>query len=61
MQQLKKIMAIVLIFIFLSSQVSFCIDSYVWDDSTLATSGEETTGNFLNIESGSAILIEQNS
>ncbi len=61
MQQLKKIMAIVLIFIFLSSQVSFCIDSYVWDDSTLATSGEEATGNFLNIESGSAILIEQNS
>ncbi len=61
MQTLKKMIVTFFIILFLSTHVSFCLESYVWDDSTLPTSGEETSGNFLNIESGSAILIEQNS
>lgn len=61
MQQLKKIMAMFLIMVFSFVQISFCTESYIWDDSTIDTSGEEATGNFLNLECGSAILIEQNS
>ncbi len=61
MQQCKKILIVFFIMIFSFVQVSFCTESYIWDPSTLETSGEEATGNFLNLESGSAILIEQNS
>lgn len=61
MQQFKKIIALFFIMMFSFVQVSFCTESYIWDPSTIETSGEEATGNFLNLESGSAILIEQNS
>ncbi len=61
MQQCKKILAVFFITIFSFVQVSFCTESYIWNPSTLETSGEEATGNFLNLECGSAILIEQNS
>lgn len=61
MQQFKKIIAFFFIMVFSFVQVSFCTESYIWDPSTLETSGEEATGNFLNLECGSAILIEQNS
>ena len=61
MQQLRKVMATFLLIIFAFTQVSFGTESYVWDDTTIDTNGETQTGNFLNIESGSSILIEQNS
>lgn len=61
MRQSKKIIAIFLIAIFSFVQIAFCTESYIWDGTTLETSGEQATGNFLNLESGSAILIEQNS
>lgn len=61
MQQFKKIIALFFIMMFSFVQVSFCTESYIWAPSTIETSGEEATGNFLNLESGSAILIEQNS
>lgn len=61
MQQFKKIISIFSIIVFLSTPFAFCTESYIWDGSTIETSGEEATGNFLNLESGSAILIEQNS
>ena len=57
----KKIIALFFILVFLGTQSCLCVDSFVWDDSILPTSGENATGNFLNLESGSAILIEQNS
>lgn len=59
MQYFKKIIYFSIIFLFSFSQLAFCTESYVWDNSTLETNGEEISGNFLNIESGSAILIEQ--
>ncbi len=61
MQYFYKILATFFIVVFLFSQASFCTQSFVWDDSILATNGDNATGNFLNLESGSAILIEQNS
>lgn len=62
MQNFKKIVSFFFILIFLLTQASFCMESYVWNDDMVATTAEEaTTGNFLNLESGSAILIEQNS
>lgn len=61
MQQLKKMIATILLMIFAFAPISFCTESYVWNGDTIDTSGEATTGNFLNLESGSAILIEQNS
>ncbi len=57
----KKIIALFFVLVFLGTQVCFCTDSFIWDDSILPTNGENATGNFLNLESGSAILIEQNS
>lgn len=57
----KKIIALFFILVFLGTQSCLCVDSFIWDDSILPTSGENATGNFLNLESGSAILIEQNS
>ena len=59
MQIFKKIICFSIIMLFCFSQILFCTESFVWDDSTLETSGEDASGNFLNIESGSAILIEQ--
>lgn len=56
----KRIIISSLIIILLFSQISFCTESFVWDNYTLETSSENTSGNFLNLESGSAILIEQN-
>lgn len=61
MKHFKSIISIFLISILCFSPISFCIESYVWDGSILETSGEEATGNFLNLSCGSAILIEQNS
>ncbi len=61
MQTLKKIIVIFFIPIFLFSPLGLCTESYIWDGSTIETTAEEATGNFLNLESGSAILIEQNS
>lgn len=61
MQQFKKILPIFLIIILSFSQIAFCTESYIWDGTTLETSTEQATENFLNIECGSAILIEQNS
>lgn len=61
MQTLKKIIVMFLIPIFLFSPLAFCTEGYVWDGSTIETTAEEATGNFLNLEAGSAILIEQNS
>ena len=61
MQYFYKILATFFIVVFLFTQASFCTQSFVWDDSILATNGDNATGNFLNLESGSAILIEQNS
>ena len=57
----QKIISTFLIAIFAFTQIAFCTEGYIWDGSTLETSTEEATGNFLNLESGSAILIEQNS
>lgn len=57
----KKIIALFFILVFLLTQSCLCTDSFIWDDSILPTSGENATGNFLNLESGSAILMEQNS
>ena len=59
MQLLKKIICFSIVILFSFTQISFCTENFIWDDSTLETSGEEASGNFLNIESGSAILIEQ--
>jgi len=61
MQQLKKIICIFLILMFSLMQIAFCNESYIWDGTILETSSEQATGNFLNLECGSAILIEQNS
>ena len=61
MQQFKKIISMFFISIFLFTQTALCTESYIWDGTSLETSGENSTGNFLNLESGSAILIEQNS
>lgn len=61
MQQFKKIISIFSIIIFSCAQFSFATSSYIWDGSILETSTEDATGNFLNLESGSGILIEQNS
>lgn len=61
MQALKKIISTFLIISCSFAPIALCTESYVWNGTILETSGEEATGNFLNIESGSAILIEQNS
>ena len=61
MQLFKKIILFFISLILIFSQVCFATESYVWDDTAIQTSGENATGNFLNLESGSAILIEQNS
>lgn len=58
---MKKIISLFFIFIFLFTQVTFCTESYIWDGSVIDVTADEATGNFLNIESGAAILIEQNS
>ena len=47
----KRIIISSLIIILLFSQISFCTESFVWDNYTLETSSENTSGNFLNLES----------
>ena len=59
MRFLKKIICYMTIIVLIFSPLSFCTESFIWDNSTLETSSNEATGNFLNLESGSAILIEQ--
>ena len=59
MRFFKKIICFSIIFSFSFTHLAFCTESFIWDDSILETSGEEASGNFLNLESGSAILIEQ--
>ena len=59
MQIFKKIICFSIIMFFSFTQIAFSTESFVWDDSSIETSGEDTNGNFLNIESGSCILIEQ--
>ena len=62
MKNIKKFISTFLITIFLFTQISFCTEgSYVWNEDIIDTNAENATGNFLNLESGSAILIEQNS
>ena len=61
MQTLKKIIVIFFIPIFLFSPLGFCTEGFIWNGATIETTAEEATGNFLNLEAGSAILIEQNS
>ena len=61
MKNLKKMISTFLVLLFTFSPIAFCTESYVWSDTTIETNTEDTTGNFLNIQSGSAILIEQNS
>lgn len=59
---LKKLMTAVIILIFII-QVTAYATEYVWsnyDETVLTSVDENQTGNFLNLESGSAILIEQN-
>ena len=61
MHYLKKIISFFTILIILGTQMAFATESFIWSDTTEQTSGEQATDNFLGLESGSAILIEQNS
>ncbi len=62
MKIFKEILYIFLITIILFCQSALAIESsYIWDDTSISTNTEDNTGNFLNLQSGSAILIEQNS
>lgn len=65
----KFFITIILIFIFSTSASYAFSNSYTWSvldksietSSSLTESGEITNNNFLNLDAGSAILIEQNS
>lgn len=61
---LLKILSIFLLFILLFSQTAIYATEFIWsnyDETILTNANENETGNFLNLESESAILIEQNS
>lgn len=59
MRFFKKTICYMIIIILSISPLSFCTESFIWNNSTLETNGNEASGNFLNLESESAILIEQ--
>lgn len=59
---LLKILSIVLLIIMAFSQMAIYATEFVWsnyDETVLTSTNENETGNFLNLESGSAVLIEQ--
>lgn len=59
-----KILSVYLLLILLFSQTAVYATEYVWsnyDTTMLTNANTNETGNFLNLESGSAVLIEQNS
>lgn len=59
---LLKVLSIVLLIIMLFSQITVYATEFVWsnyDETMLTSVNENETGNFLNLESGSAVLIEQ--
>lgn len=59
---LLKTLSIVLLIIMLFSQITVYATEFVWsnyDETMLTSTNENQTGNFLNLESGSAVLIEQ--
>lgn len=58
---IKRILSIMLIIIFLNTNIY--ATEFIWsnyDESILTSNQENKEGNFLNLESGSAVLIEQN-
>lgn len=57
-----KILSIFFVFILVFSQISVYATEFIWsnyDETILTNANENETGNFLNLESGSAVLIEQ--
>lgn len=59
---LLKILSIVLLIIMAFSQIAVYATEFVWsnyDETILTSVNEEQSGNFLNLEAGSAVLIEQ--
>lgn len=59
---LLKILSIVLLIIMVFSQIAVYATEFVWsnyDETMLTNANTDETGNFLNLESGSAVLIEQ--
>lgn len=59
-----KILSIFFIFLLLFSHISVYATEFIWsnyDETMLTSTNGDETGNFLNLESESAILIEQNS
>lgn len=57
-----KILSIFFVFILVFSQISVYATEFIWsnyDETVLTNANENETGNFLNLESGSAVLIEQ--
>lgn len=57
-----KILSIFLLFVLLFSQTAIYATEFIWsnyDETILTNANENETGNFLNLESGSAVLIEQ--
>lgn len=57
-----KILSIFFVFILLFSQISVYATEFIWsnyDETVLTSTNENETGNFLNLEAGSAVLIEQ--
>lgn len=61
---LLKILSVFLLLIIVFSQTAVYATEFIWsnyDETMLTNANENETGNFLNLESESAILIEQNS
>lgn len=59
---LLKIVSIFLLIIMLVSSISVYATEFVWsnyDETMLTSTNGDETGNFLNLEAGSAVLIEQ--
>ncbi len=59
---LPKILCTFLLFMLLFLQTTIYATEFIWsnyDETMLTSTNENETGNFLNLESGSAILIEQ--
>lgn len=57
-----KILSIFFVFLLLFSQMSVYATEFIWsnyDETVLTSTNENETGNFLNLEAGSAVLIEQ--
>lgn len=57
-----KILSMFLLLVLLLSQTAIYATEFIWsnyDETILTNADENATGNFLNLESGSAVLIEQ--